>query len=75
MRNNHGKRDQPTVGSSEGSFSDKIFFLTNELLPSVQRSRIAFHRGNKDCITALAERRAVLFEEWGMRLDLKILMI
>ena len=58
---------QPKVGTSEGSFSDKIFQLTNELIPSVQRSRINFHRGDasQESIRELKEKRNVLFSEWG----------
>ena len=67
MRKHHGIKDKATVGSSEGSFTDKIFQLTNELIPSVQRSRINLHRGDssQESIRALNERRSVLFLEWG----------
>jgi len=67
IRKHHGIKDKATVSSSEGSFTDKIFQLTNELIPSVQRSRINLHRGDssQESIRALNERRSVLFLEWG----------
>jgi len=69
MRKHHGTKDKATVGSSEGSFTDKIFQVTNELIPSVQRSRINLHRGDssQESIRALNERRSVLFSEWGTK--------
>ena len=67
MRKDHETTDQPKVGSSAGSFSDKIFQLTNELIPSVQRSRINFHRGDaaQESIKVLKEQRNIFFSEWG----------
>ena len=67
MRKDHGTTDQPKVGSSAGSFLDKTFQLTNELIPSVQRSRINFHRGDaaQESIKVLKEQRNIFFSEWG----------
>jgi hypothetical protein len=52
------------VGSSDGSFTEKIFQLTSELLPCVLRSRIAITR-DEDRKNALAVRRDALFKKWG----------
>ena len=65
MRKEHGSKDIARAGTTDGTFTEKIFQLTNELIPSVQRSRIKLHRGDKKNIDDMDKRRQVTFAQWG----------